>query len=166
MFFIILAILLILGTIIYDLKKYGYCDSETLFVSILFTLLSLVISFIIFFVGTIVVQSSPDPINRETKTIETVNLIAVKDNILLTSRSSNSNYYYYTYDTEYGIASDKTPAAYSFIKYVNENEQPYMVHTREYSSQFVYYMWGLCADWYTFYIPEGSVVEDYMIDLE
>lgn len=158
--------MLILGTIISDLKEYGYLDGDTAFKSLMFVLLSLIISFFIFLVGSIVFQSNPpDPINHETKTIETVNLVAVTDNTFI-ARYSSDNYYCYAYDTEFGIAFDKARATYSFIKYIDEGEQPYMVRTREYHNQFVYDMWGISADWYTFYIPEDSVIEDYAIDLE
>ena len=75
--------------------------------------------------------------------------------------------YFYLYPDEdgRGIASGQAKAKYSYINYTEK--EPYLVFHQ--ARKFDSFLWNLITfpetDEYYFYIPEGSIVQDYTIDL-
>ena len=80
---------------------------------------------------------------------------------------NNSLYYYYMTDTELGYKSGKIDAGNTYVRYC-EDEKP-VVETY-YAVDFTnkwYYLFAIPSDtYYIAYIPEGSIIENYQIDLK
>lgn len=104
-------------------------------------------------------------------------LIALKDDGMISGHSFlGSGYideelkYVYIYeDPVKGMKAEKVDADYAYIKYIEENETPYIQSWHmEPKNGFVDFMIGDFANtYYTIYLPEGSVITDtYNIDLE
>ena len=100
----------------------------------------------------------------------TTPLVAMQDGTGTFVRSmhvkEDLNYFYlYPDENGKGIASGQAKAKYSYINYTEK--EPYVVfhHAKKFDSFF----WNLITfpwtDEYYFYIPEGSIVQDYTIDL-
>ena len=100
----------------------------------------------------------------------TIPLVAMQDGTGTFVRSmhvkEDLNYFYlYPDENGRGIASGQAKAKHSYINYTED--EPYLVfhHARKFDS----FLWNLItlpwADEYYFYIPEGSIVQDYTIDL-
>lgn len=71
------------------------------------------------------------------------------------------NYYIYNYDTDVGIISDKEDVTRSYIKYIDEGETLRLVswYTKS-KSKIVSFTIDTKTSYYTFYIPEGSILVD------
>lgn len=80
--------------------------------------------------------------------------------------------YYISYEEGKGYMTRKENANYAYIDYITregcEYEKPVKVVYREdYANPFYRFITWSIGDWTTFYVPEGSVLENYYsIDLE
>ena len=71
------------------------------------------------------------------------------------------------YNTEKGFVVNQVPAAHSYIKY--SNDSPYVIEHK--ATQFDSIIWNLItmpsvSTEYYFYLPEGSIIQGYNIDLQ
>lgn len=76
-------------------------------------------------------------------------------------------YYYYIVETEYGYKKQRVPTSEAYIKYTDE--KPYLATSRTcgFAREFpnIYALpENRCI--YTFYVPEGTIVQNYIIDLQ
>ena len=105
----------------------------------------------------------------------TTQIVALQDGDAITGRTfflgsgyvKNELEYTYMYDTEKGFAVNQVPAAHSYIKY--SNDSPYVIEHK--ATQFDGIMWNLItipsvSTEYYFYLPEGSIIQGYNIDLQ
>lgn len=106
---------------------------------------------------------------------EKIELIALKDNFqaegnifLLSSTIDDELKYTYIYETDMGMTIKSLKASDCYIKYINDNETPYIQKwIVSHPSEFMNTMFFLSYDRYTIYLPEGSVIEEvYNIDIE
>lgn len=114
---------------------------------------------------------------EDCKIVETdkVELIALKDNFqvegstfLFSSVVNESLKYTYIYETDMGLTTDSVNADSAYIKYIAENETPY-IQTWEVRPHSDVINWLFFPGYrkYTIYLPHGSVIENvYEVDLE
>lgn len=106
-------------------------------------------------------------------------IVALKDNFgiegvhfLFSGYVNDELKYTYLYDTEYGLAYNSVDAKSSFVvEYLaDDTRMPYVIKShREKKSpifKFLFLMEPTSDYSYTFYLPEGSVITNYNIDLE
>lgn len=103
------------------------------------------------------------------------NIISLKDNIDIEGRGGflrgttieNELYYYYMVETENGYTFEKIDANNTYIKYSDDN---FRIETKSYltfDNPVLYWFALPIKDSETIiYIPEGSIIYDYEIDLE
>lgn len=104
-----------------------------------------------------------------------VNLIALKDNFqtegsgfLFSTVINEELKYTYVYESYIGITTDTIDADEVYIKYIEENDTPYIeiLNIRPHSD-FVNWLFSCDYNKYIIYIPKGSIIENvYEIDLE
>lgn len=140
----------------------------------------ILIDFLIFiFIGLICmgVMSCYDEAKCDVVYDTKTELIALKDDAMVSGHSylgsgyidEDLKYVYIYEDPVKGMKAEKVDADYAYIKYIAENEAPYIQswHMKP-KNGFVNFMIGdFCTTYYTIYLPEGSVITDtYDIDLE
>ena len=102
-------------------------------------------------------------------------IVALQDGDAITGRTfflgsgyvKNELEYTYMYDTEKGFAVNQVPAAHSYIQYSNSN--PYVIEHK--AMRFDSIICNLItmlsvSTEYQFYLPEGSIIQGYNIDLQ
>lgn len=166
----VVAMVIFLGVTIRD---YGF-EWGFFFMSFLVGIVGSLVGVVITVIAMAIFSSTPI---EDCKIVETdkIELIALKDNFqiegsvfLFSSIVNEKLEYTYIYETDMGLTTQSIRADDAYIKYIDENETPYLqaweVRPR---SNFIYYMFcpGYCK--YTIYLPYGSVIENvYEIDLE
>ena len=107
-------------------------------------------------------------------------LMALKDgsgvtgNFFLGSGTVDENeyFYYIIYEPNKGYSSKKIRTDDAYVDYLEsehcEFDKPCLVHwTSTWKSPILRFFASCPFDWYTFYIPEGSIIENYYeVDLE
>lgn len=100
-------------------------------------------------------------------------IIALKDNqnisgsfYIMGGYVGEDLYYYYTTETEFGYKTEKIKADHVCIKYTDSEP-----HIERYSAEFANdgtYLLGTCMinDRYIIYCPEGTITNEFNIDLE
>jgi hypothetical protein len=100
-------------------------------------------------------------------------IIALKDNqnvsgnFYITGGYVNENlYYYYATETELGYKIGKIKADNAYIKYT-DGETHIERHRGEFANDNAY-LWGYpaCNDRYIIYCPDGTVTNEFNVDLE
>lgn len=114
---------------------------------------------------------------EDCKIVETdkVELVALKDNFqiegsafLFSSVVNESLKYTYIYETDMGLTTQSVRADNSYIKYIDEDETPYIQtwQVRPHSD-FINWLFFPGYEKHTIYLPHGSVIENvYKVDLE
>jgi hypothetical protein len=155
------------------IKDFGF-EWGTFFMSFLVGLGGLLAGLLIVLFASAIFSSTPI---EDCKIVETdkVELVALKDNFqikgsafLFSSVVDESLKYTYIYETDMGLTTQSVRADNAYIKYIDENETPY-IQTWEVRphSNFIYHMFCPGYYRYTIYLPHGSVIENvYEVDLE
>ena len=175
LFFIIVAIAgFIFGFVKEKFNSYYKATiGEAFWIGSLTSLFSTLIVFLLSLIITISVVCAD--INTTPITQTRIDLVALKDTNISYIRRSYSNdvlKYIYLYEEEgKGLATGSIPANQSYINYIEENEQPYIVgidymFTNPYARFFL--IDSFINAEYCVYIPTGSIVveDEYKIDLE
>jgi hypothetical protein len=164
--FIIIGIALIVGIIHCLCKKryyYFYDFCTVLFIAFLF-------GFLIGLITLMVGNSITEPPTKEAiiEVNQTQEIIAMKDNFIASGYVNEEFKYFYIIDTPQGRIIETAEANKSYIKYIKENETPYVEYwTGKHSNFILYWLFGSTTKGYTFYIPDGSVIENiYEVNLE
>ena len=159
---------------------YFFYDSDGILGAILGGLAGILFDFLIFFFAGLicyVIMSCYDDAKCDVVYDTKTELVALKDDGMIFGHSFlGSGYideelkYVYIYeDPVKGMKADRVDADYAYIKYIDENENPYIQSWHmEPKNGFVNFMIGDFANtYYTIYLPEGSIITDtYNIDLE
>ena len=117
---------------------------------------------------------------KQVEVVSVQELSALKDNdgiygnfFLGSGKVESTQYLYYiSYEDGKGYMTNKINANYAYIDYLNregcEYDKPVKVQYKEdYKSKVLKWCSWCPSDWTTFYVPEGSVLENYYsIDLE
>lgn len=152
-----------------------FCDSfndwfDKIGLSIAAIFFSVSMTLIVLLVSSLIVSNC-----AETKynMISDTKIIALKDN-----QNMNGNfyifggyvdedlYYYYATETEFGYKTEKIEAENTYIRYTNKEP-----HIERYCAEFVNnraHLLGFCMldDKYIIYCPEGTVTNEFKVDLE
>jgi hypothetical protein len=166
----VVAMVIFLGVTIRD---YGF-EWGFFFMSFLVGIVGFLSGMVIALIAMAIFSSTPI---EDCKIVETdkIELIALKDNFqiegsvfLFSSIVDENLKYTYIYETDMGLTTQSIRADDAYIKYIDENETPYLqaweVRPR---SNFIYYMFCPGYYKYTIYLPYGSVIENvYEVDLE
>ena len=100
-------------------------------------------------------------------------IIALKDNqnvngsfYILGGYVDEDPYYYYATETEFGYKTEKMKADNAYIKYT-DNEPHIERYVGDFANEGTYF-WGfpMCDDRYIIYVPEGTVTNEFNVDLE
>jgi hypothetical protein len=152
-----------------------FCDSwndwcDKLFGLVITSLLSMCISLIVL-LGASAITSCFAEIDYDL--VSDTKIIALKDNqnvngsFYITSGYVNEDlYYYYATETEFGYKTEKIKTDNAYIKYTDGE-----AHIEKYNGEFANnsaYLWGIpmCDSRYIIYCPDGTVTNEFNIDLE
>lgn len=109
----------------------------------------------------------------EYNVVSDTKIIALKDNqnvngnfYIMGGYVDEDLYYYYAVETEFGYKTEKIKAENAYIKYTDGE-----AHIERCDAEFVnddMRFWGACTcdDRYIIYCPEGTVANEFEIDLE
>ena len=143
---------------------------EKIFGSILVLFLLLLISFLVLIISSSIVSCCAEidyNVSSDTK------IIALKDNqnvngsfYIMGGYVDEDLYYYYATETEFGYKTEKVKADNAYIKYTDDE-----THIERYVGEFVNdgtYLLGfpMCNDRYIIYCPDGTVTNEFNVDLE
>lgn len=152
---------------IYD-SWYGW--GEKIGGSILVFFVSLLISLMVWFVASAITSCCAE---IEYNMVSDTKIIALKDNqnvsgnfYIMGGYVDEDLYYYYATETEFGYKTEKIKADNAYIKYTNGE-----THIERYQAEFVNaisYFFGvpICDDRYIVYCPDGTVTNEFNVDLE
>ena len=109
----------------------------------------------------------------EYNMVSDTKIIALKDNqnvsgsfYIMGGYVDENLYYYYATETEFGYKTEKIAADNAYIKYTDGE-----THIERYQGEFantISYLFGvpMCNDRYIIYCPEGTVTNEFNVDLE
>lgn len=99
-------------------------------------------------------------------------IVALEDNIasrgqffICTGTNKSDIYYYYMIDTEYGYTMKNVKACDAYIKY--DTNPRIVTESGRGFNHWYNYIWALpVSSHYTIYVPEGTILNNYNIDLK
>ena len=126
---------------------------------------------VVFFALVLVTDSLISSGKVETKLVEvsSTEIYALQDNQFVNKRYTANNSYYLTLEEVEGKGKQikEYRTSNSYIDYIPSNEQPYIKEVKtELKNDYWYLIPTKSKSEYIFYIPEGSVIEEYNIDLQ
>lgn len=98
---------------------------------------------------------------------ETQEIYAINDNYVGRYRGSESMKYCYMVSSDDGYCYKETPADQSSFIYTNDT--PHVdIYQYQYTNNIVRWLWSIPikGNKYIFFIPEGSITDNYIIDME
>lgn len=170
MIWFIIGLIISVIIIIYLAIDEWYDLFEGFWCSILILLCMAVLSLFAWFTASIVISSCTEP---NYSVIEDTKIVALKDNqnihgnfYIMGGYVNEDLYYYYATETEFGYKTEKISSDNAYIKYTDGEP-----HIERYTAEFANdsaNMWGipLYLDRYVIYCPEGTVTNEFEIDLE
>ena len=138
--------------------------------SILTVLVSFLTTLIMLVVSSVIVTGCAE-INYNV--VSDTKIIALKDNqnisgnfYIMGGYVNENLYYYYATETEFGYKTEKARADNAYIKYTDGE-----THIERYVGEFANNsanLWGfpMCNDRYIIYCPDGTVTNEFIVDLE
>jgi hypothetical protein len=149
----------------------GYWDFLSI---ILGGLLGLVLSLVLLVGFTVALGDMPTTVYKYS----TTELVALNDGISGTvhgtfflgagyASSSNDLEYRFIYRTEKGMTVGERRATNVYLEYIEDGSSPRLVKYKErYDNKFFDWLIGAVTSWEIFYIPEGSITSDIVVDLQ
>lgn len=151
------------------------CDTwndwvEKILLSIMTVVISTVITFIVLLVSSAIASCCAE---IDYNMVSDTKIIALKDNqnasgsfYIMGGYVDEDLYYYYATETEFGYKTEKVKADNAYIKYTDGE-----THIEKYAGEFANdasNLWGfpMCDDRYIIYCPDGTVTNEFSIDLE
>lgn len=128
------------------------------------------ISFIVCLIASVITTACAEPVYS---VVSDTKIIALKDNqnvsgsfYIFGGYVDEDLYYYYATETEFGYKTEKIEADNAYIKYTDGE-----THIERYEGKFasdIAYVFGLPMydDRYVIYCPEGTVTNEFKVDLE
>ena len=170
MIWFIIGFVMWVGVTIYFICD-SYCDwSEKFLNSLMALVLSFLFSFAVCLVASIITNCCAE---IEYNVVSDTKIIALKDNqnisgsfYIMGGYVDEDLYYYYATETEFGYKMEKIKADRAYIKYTDGE-----THIERYKGEFANgggYLLGfpMCNDRYIIYCPEGTVTNEFNVDLE
>lgn len=143
-------------------EKIGY--------SIITLLASFLISVLVLFFASMFISCGAE---IEYNKVSDTKIIALKDNqnvngsfYIMAGYVNKDLYYYYTTETEFGYKTEKIRADNAYIKYTDGE-----THIERYEGEFAnegtnLWAFPMCSDRYIIYCPDGTVTNEFDVDLE
>lgn len=162
-------------TLIYTYSDFGEITFSDFLFCVLMGLIGAAVGLIIAFFVNVSFTDRPLEDCQITYSDEKIELITLKDNFqaegtafLFSSTINDELKYTYIYETAMGMTAKSLNADACYIKYIGDNETPYIQKwVVSHSNEFMNKMFILSYDRYTIYLPEGSVIKEvYNIDIE
>ena len=163
------------GMIIVPIMIYyseGYADFLSV---ILGLLLGIVAALILTLACVIALEGSPTTVYEHSRT----ELIALNDSVgggangvfflgTGTVGSDSKLKYRFIYrEDDKGMIIGERDTTNVYLEYIDENETPCLIKYKErYNNRFWNWFLGAVSTWETFYVPEGSITNDIVIDLQ
>ena len=153
---------------------YICCDEyndfgEKIFLSFATLLVSALFTFIVLLGASAIISCDEPNYNMVSDT----KIVALKDNQNISGNFyifggyvNEDLYYYYATETEFGYKTEKVSSANAYIKYTDGE-----THIERYEGEFASkkaYVWGfpMYVDKYIIYCPDGTVTNEFNVDLE
>jgi len=143
---------------------------DKFFISLMTLILSAAISFMALLVSSAITSCYAD---IDYDMVSDTKIIALKDNqningsfYIMGGYVNEDLYYYYATETEFGYKTEKIPAGQAYIKYTDGE-----THIEKYEGKFAndnanLLGFPMCEDMYIIYCPEGTVTNEFSVDLE
>ncbi len=138
--------------------------------SMLALITSTIVSFLVCFFVSLMMSSF---VEFDYNIVSKTNIIALKDNqnvdgnfYLMGGYIDEDLYYYYATETEFGYKTEKIKADNAYIKYT-DGKTCIEKYKGEPTNESVHF-WGFptCDYQYIIYVPEGTVTNEFNVDLE
>lgn len=151
------------------------CDSwNDWFEKVLFSIFTVVISSVVILL-VLLISSAIISCNADMNynMVSDTKIIALKDNqnvsgsfYIMGGYVDEDLYYYYATETEFGYKTEKVKVNNAYIKYTDGE-----THIERYVGEFANEknnLWGfsICDDRYIIYCPDGTVTNEFIVDLE
>ena len=161
----VLAILIIrtfLDDLLDIVEKIGFC-----------VMIAMIICVVTLGVTALASKITTSCVDADYKIASDTKIIALKDNqnisgnfYIMGGYVDEDLYYYYATETEFGYKTEKIKAGNAYIKYTDGEP-----HIEKYSGEFANdgaYFWGIpmYGDRYIIYCPDGTVTNEFNVDLE
>lgn len=133
-------------------------------------ILSMIASVVLLLTSSAIVSSCAE---MKYHVVSDTKIIALKDNqningncYIMGGYVGEDLYYYYTTETEFGYKTEKIKAENAYIKYTDEEP-----HIEKYKGEFAndavnFWAAPMCTERCIIYCPEGTVTNEFNIDLE
>ena len=171
MIWLIIGFIVAIAIIIFGcVSDEWYTIGDKIGASILVLLASFVCSIAVLVLASAIVSSVAE---IEYNVVSDTKIIALKDNqnisgsfYIMGGYVDEDLYYYYATETEFGYKTEKIKADNTYIKYTDGE-----AHIEKYNAEFAndaMEFWGgcTCDDRYIIYCPEGTVTNEFDVDLE
>lgn len=170
MIWIIIGVIVCVAIIIYTFCNSWNDLSDKILSSILTVLASALITLLVFLASSIITNCFAEidyNIASDTK------IIALKDNqnvngsfYIMGGYVNENLYYYYATETDFGYKTEKVKAENAYIKYTDGE-----THIEKYVGEFTssianLFGFPMCDERYIIYCPDGTVTNEFVVDLE
>ena len=152
-----------------------WCDdtnylSEKMWYSIAALMVSALVSLLALLIASGVISNYADV---DYKIVSDTKIIALKDNTnaigsiyIMGGYVDENLYYYYATETEFGYKTEKIVANNAYIRYTDGEAR-----IEKYKAEFVndnvsFFAFIDCPDRYVIYCPEGTITNEFNVDLE
>lgn len=170
MIWLIIGFIVFIAWVIYDIFDGLYNFWEIIGFSVLKLTASMLGSIVAFLLACFIIGSCA---KVDYNKVSDTKIIALKDNqnvsgsfYIMGGYVDEDLYYYYATETEFGYKTEKIEADNAYIKYTDGE-----THIEEYEAEFVndYVYWFAVpsvSNRYIIYCPEGTVTNEFSVDLE
>ena len=170
MFWFIIGLVVTVAITIYFIHDYCYDWGEIIGSSILVFFASMMCSVLVLLSASEIISCFAEVnynVASDTK------IIALKDNqnisgsfYIMGGYVDEDLYYYYAAETEFGYKTEKLRADNAYIKYT-DGEAHIEMHRAEFVNDYVnFFAFPTQNDRYVIYCPEGTVTNEFNVDLE
>lgn len=169
MLIVILGLIIgFIAGVIYALNNcYDFLEGAGM--TILITILGIMISFIVILPVSAIADSCAD---KTWSTVEDIDIYALQDNLttegsffLGSGHIDDELKYFYVKETDVGYTVCNVDADDSYIRYTNDRCH-IEKQTYEFTNKFVAAIAIPMSDRYIFHIPDGSILNNYAVDLK
>lgn len=164
------VIALIVAVVVF-IKSYAW---DTFWNSIGWSLVGLVVGCLFALLISIVTSCIPEHEDKVYNITESNSIVALSDSVgangsfgfLGTGHIKDDLYYYYMVKNDTGYKAEKIPASDTIIRYTSSDFKIEKYEASGFKNKSKYIYAVPVGQYYVVYIPEGSIIENYRVDLE
>ena len=169
MLWFIIPIIAVIGFVIHEYRDELLGPGEIFLFSSLIFIISIVGSVLLCVISSVIADDCADKTYSIT---EDIDIYAMQDNLategdffLGSGHVDGELKYFYVVKDEFGYTVTNVNADDAYIQYSTERCH-LEKHTYTFDNWFVRSIAVPCSDRYIFYVPEGSIINDYAVDLK